>query len=59
VPEVRRLLVVALPLPPRSNAFTLAWSEWRRAKRQQAERSHYRRAGTVPFSSNAHFNLRL
>jgi hypothetical protein len=44
VPEVRRLLDVALPLPPRSVALRLAWSQWlRRAKRQQARRSHYQR----------------
>jgi len=45
VPEVRRLLEVALPLPPRSPELRLAWSRWRRAKRQQARRSHYRRRG--------------
>ncbi|HZU19287.1 MAG TPA: hypothetical protein VFD01_22145 [Candidatus Dormibacteraeota bacterium] len=33
VPEVRRLLAVALPLPPRRR---LAWSWWRRAKRWRA-----------------------
>jgi hypothetical protein len=43
VPEVRRLLEVTLPLPPRSPALRLAWSRWRRAKRLQARRSHYRR----------------
>jgi SRSO17 transposase len=42
VPEVRRLLDVALPLPPHSPELRLAWSDWRRAKRQQARRSHYR-----------------
>ena len=42
VPEVRRLLDVALPLPPRSPELRLAWSNWRRAKRQQARRSHSR-----------------
>jgi hypothetical protein len=45
VPEVRRLLEVALPLPPRSPQLRLAWSRWRRAKRQQARRSHYKRRG--------------
>jgi hypothetical protein len=39
---VRRLLDVALPLPPRSPELRLAWSNWRRAKRQQARRSHSR-----------------
>lgn len=43
VPEVRRLLEIALPLPPRSAALRLAWSDWRRAKRQQAQHSHRRR----------------
>jgi len=32
-----------LPLPPASDELKLAWSRWRRAKRQQARRSHYRR----------------
>jgi len=45
VPEVRRLLEVALPLPPHSSELRLAWSRWRRARRQQARRSHYRRRG--------------
>ena len=45
VPEVRRLLEVALPLPPHSPELRLAWSKWRRARRQQARRSHYRRKG--------------
>ena len=45
VPEVRRLLDVALPLPPRSPELRLAWSQWRRARRLQARRSHYRRRG--------------
>jgi hypothetical protein len=45
VPEVRRLLEIALPLPPRSPELRLAWSQWRRARRQQARRSHYRRRG--------------
>jgi len=43
--EVRRLLEVALPLPPHSAELCLAWSRWRRARRQQARRSHYRRRG--------------
>jgi hypothetical protein len=43
VPAVRDLLEIALPLPPRSVALRLAWSDWRRAKRRQAQRSHYRR----------------
>ena len=47
VPEVRRLLEVAMPLPPRSVELRLAWSRWRRARRQQARRSHYRRRGVV------------
>ena len=47
VAEVRRLLVIALPLPPHSPAFRLAWSRWRRLKRQQARYSHYRRRGAA------------
>jgi hypothetical protein len=43
VPEVRRLLEVALPLPHRTREFRLAWSLWRRAKRWQARVSHTRR----------------
>jgi len=40
---VRRLLEIALPLPARSAELRLAWSYWRRAKRLQVRRSHYRR----------------
>ena len=47
VPEVRRLLEIALPLTPRSIELRLAWSRWLRTKRQQARRSHYRRKGYV------------
>jgi hypothetical protein len=47
VPEVRRLLEVALPLPYRSQELRLAWSLWRRAKRFQARRSHYRHQATA------------
>lgn len=43
VPEVRRLLEIALPLSSRSPELRLAWSLWRRAKRQQARQSHQRR----------------
>ena len=43
VPEVRRLLEIALPLPERSPELRIAWSDFRRAKRKQARRSHYRR----------------
>ncbi|NLF02112.1 MAG: hypothetical protein GX601_14160 [Anaerolineales bacterium] len=42
VPEVRRLLEVPLLLPLRARKWRLAWSDWRRAKRQQARRSHCR-----------------
>ena len=45
VPEVRRLLEIALPLPPRSHELRLAWSRWRWTERQQARHSHYRRRG--------------
>jgi hypothetical protein len=43
VPEVRRLLEIALPLPARSPQLRLAWSLWRRAKRHLARQSHRRR----------------
>ena len=33
----------ARPLPSRSPELRLAWSVWRRGKRQQARQSHYRR----------------
>jgi hypothetical protein len=45
-PEVRRRLAVALPAPERSVAARLAWSRWRRKRRLQARRSHYRRRAT-------------
>jgi hypothetical protein len=48
VPEVRRLLEVALPLPARSCALRLAWSHWRRHKRWQARRGHYRHRPQAP-----------
>ncbi len=47
VPEVRRLLEVALPLPYRSREQRLAWSQYRRAKRWQARLSHARRQATA------------
>jgi hypothetical protein len=47
VPEVRRLLEVALPLPHRTRESRLAWSLWRRAKRWQARISHARRQMTA------------
>ena len=43
VPEVRRLLEVALPLSHRPRELRLFWSRWRQAKRWQARRSHARR----------------
>ncbi|RMD61218.1 IS701 family transposase [Candidatus Parcubacteria bacterium] len=42
VPEVKRLLEIALPLPERSIELRLAWSDFRRAKRKQARKSHAR-----------------
>jgi len=45
IPEVERLLTIALPLPPHSAQLYLAWSEWRRHKRQLARISRYRRRG--------------
>jgi len=58
VPEVRRLLEIALPLPDRSSRDRLAWSLWRRAQCLQAQRSHYRHrrwpryAGPNPFDTS-------
>ena len=43
VPEIRRLLEIALPLPPRSSPLRLAWSLWHRARRHQARQCHCRR----------------
>jgi len=61
---VRRLLEVALPLPYRARELRLAWSLWRRAKRMQARRSHYRQQATAWRLAMAHkasrqANLRL
>lgn len=47
MPEVRRLLEVALPLPHRKRELRLAWSLWRRTKRWQARLSHSRRQATA------------
>ena len=43
VPETRRLLEVALPLPARSPTARHAWSVWRRHHQAIARRCHYRR----------------
>ncbi len=43
VPEARRLLEVALPLPARSPMARHAWSVWRRHHQAIARRCHYRR----------------
>jgi hypothetical protein len=58
VPEVRRLLEIALPLPERSSRERLAWSLWRRAQCWQAQRCPYRHrswpqyAGPNPFDTS-------
>jgi hypothetical protein len=58
VPEARRLLEIALPLPDRAARERLAWSLWRRAKCWQARRSHFRHrfwpkyAGPNPFDTS-------
>jgi hypothetical protein len=59
VPEVRRLLEIALPLPDRSSRERFAWSGWRRTQCWQAQRSHYRQrfwphqyAGPTPFDTS-------
>ena len=51
--EVRALLEVALPLPPRSVALRMAWSRWRRRKRKQTRDSYHRLAGRQPTPSAA------
>jgi hypothetical protein len=58
VPEVRRLLEVALPLPERGVRERLAWSYWRRRKCYRARACHYRHrswpkyAGPNPLDSS-------
>ena len=58
VPEVRRLLEVALPLPERDLRECLAWSTWRRRKCYRARVCHYRHcfwpkyAGRNPLDSS-------
>lgn len=42
LPEVRRLLEVVLPPPPRPPQARLHWSNWRRRHHQRARESHYR-----------------
>lgn len=42
VPEVRRLLDIALPLSTRSTQLRLAWSHWRRERRLEARLNHCR-----------------
>jgi hypothetical protein len=46
VAELRRLLVRLACSPPRSPAFTLAWSVWRRRHQATARRAHYQRQRT-------------
>ena len=45
VPEIRRLLEIALPLPVSNNDSKWRWSLWRRRHHQKALRSHFRRRG--------------
>ena len=58
VPEVRRLLEVALPLPERSVRERLAWSDFRRRKCYRARLCHYQHrwwpkyAGPNPLGSS-------
>jgi hypothetical protein len=58
VPEVRRLLEVALPLPERGVRERLAWSTWRRRQCYRARVCHYRHrcwpkyAGPNPLDSS-------
>ena len=51
LPEVRPLLEIALPLPPRSAQLRLAGSAWPRAKRYLAGRYHYRRSCPISVGS--------
>ncbi|MEN6548755.1 MAG: hypothetical protein ABFE07_22120 [Armatimonadia bacterium] len=61
VAEVRALLEVALPLPPRSIAFRMAWSRWRRRKRKQARDSYHSRPARqrTPDAQQTGAHLRL
>lgn len=58
MPETRRRLEIALPLPDRAARECLAWSLWRRAKGFRARCSHYRHrfwpkyAGPNPFDTS-------
>jgi hypothetical protein len=58
VPEVRRLLEIALPLPAPSRCERFAWSLWRRTQCLEAQRSHYRHhfwpwyPGSNPFDTS-------
>lgn len=45
IPELRRLLILLLPLAQGSVAFELAWIAWRRRHRERARRCRYRRLG--------------
>ena len=45
VPEIRRLLEIALPLPEQSVESKWRWSLWRRRHHRKAKLSHYRRRG--------------
>ena len=40
IPEIRRLLEIALPLPKRTTEIIWEWSLWRRRHNQKAKRSH-------------------
>lgn len=48
IPEIRRLLEMVIPPPPRPPTARLQWSKWRRRHNQRARLSHYRRRFRPP-----------
>jgi hypothetical protein len=48
VPEIRRLLCRLIFDTLASDAFSLAWSSWRRQQQLRALRCHYTRRGLAP-----------
>ncbi len=53
-PQVRRLLHIALPLPPHSPERLLGWSRGQCARRPQARRGHDRRRAAGPPGGGIH-----
>ena len=54
VPEVRRLLEIALRLSARSVALRLAWSDWRRAPWLRLHQSHDRQRARQAAAAGIH-----